>query len=33
VDALVREAQQAARAREKGYRDRSLAQHGWICTR
>ena len=33
VDALVREAQQAARAREKGYRERSLALHGWICAR
>jgi hypothetical protein len=33
VDALVREAQQAARARSQGYRERSLAMHGWICGR
>ena len=33
VDALVREAQQSARARQQGYRERSLALHGWICAR
>jgi len=31
VDALVREAQEAARKRQQGYRERSLALHGWIC--
>jgi 5-methylcytosine-specific restriction endonuclease McrA len=33
VDALVREAAEAARARGQGYRDRSLALHGWICAK
>ena len=33
VDALVREAQTAARARQQGYRERSLAIHGWICAK
>jgi hypothetical protein len=33
VDALVREAKAAARAREQGYRERSLALHGWICAK
>jgi len=33
VDTLVHEAQQAARARQQGYRERSLALHGWICAR
>jgi hypothetical protein len=31
VDALVREANEAARTRQQGYRERSLALHGWIC--
>jgi hypothetical protein len=31
VDALVAEAAEAARARSQGYRERSLALHGWIC--
>ena len=33
VDALVRQAAEAARAREQGYRERSLALHGWICAK
>jgi hypothetical protein len=33
VDALVREAQESARARGQGYRERSLALHGWICAK
>lgn len=33
VDALVREAAEGARARSQGYRERSLALHGWICAR
>ena len=33
VDAIVREATEAARARQQGYRERSLALHGWICAR
>ena len=33
VDAVVREANEAARARQQGYRERSLALHGWICAR
>jgi len=33
VDALVREATEAARARAQGYRERSLALHGWICAK
>jgi cytochrome c553 len=33
VDALVREAAEAARARQQGYRERSLALHGWICAK
>ena len=33
VDALVREATEAARARQHGYRERSLALHGWICAK
>jgi len=32
-DAFYREAAQAARARQQGYRERSLALHGWICAR
>jgi hypothetical protein len=33
VDALVRSAREAARARAEGYRARSLAIHGWICAK
>ncbi len=33
IDVLVAEAKQAARARQQGYRERSLALHGWICAR
>ena len=33
VDALVQEAATAARARMQGYRERSLALHGWICAK
>jgi cytochrome c553 len=33
LDALVREAALAARARRQGYRERSLALHGWICAK
>ena len=33
VDAVVREAQAAARARQQGYRERSLALHGLICAK
>ena len=33
VDTLVREAQESARARQRGYRERSLALHGWICAK
>src|SRR5262249_2770237 len=33
ADALVREATDAARARQQGYRERSLALHGWICAK
>jgi hypothetical protein len=33
LDAVVREAQAAARARAQGYRERSLALHGWICAK
>jgi hypothetical protein len=33
AEALVREAKEAARARSTGYRERSLALHGWICAR
>lgn len=31
--ALVREARGAATARAQGYRERSLALHGWICAK
>src|SRR4029077_13254829 len=31
--ALVREARAAARERAEGYRQRSLALHGWICAK
>ena len=33
VDALIREATQAARARRQDYRERSLALHGAICAK
>ena len=33
LDALVREAAESARARRQGYRERSLALHGWICAK
>jgi hypothetical protein len=33
VDAIVREAQDSTRARQRGYRERSLALHGWICAK
>lgn len=33
VESLVRQAKEAARARSVGYRERSLALHGWICAR
>ena len=33
VDALIREASTEARARQQGYRERSLALHGWICAK
>lgn len=33
VDEVVREARQAALARSQGYRQRSLALHGWICAK
>ena len=31
--ALVREARAAATTRSQGYRERSLALHGWICAK
>ena len=33
VAALVEEAKAARAARRQGYRERSLALHGWICAR
>jgi hypothetical protein len=33
ADALLREARDAARQRAGGYRERSLALHGWICAK
>ena len=33
VEAVIREATTAARARQQGYRERSLALHGWICAK
>ncbi len=33
VQAVIREATAAARARRQGYRERSLALHGWICAK
>lgn len=33
VDALIRETKAASRARAQGYRERSLALHGWICAK
>lgn len=32
-DAVLREAAEEARKRRQGYRERSLALHGWICGR
>ena len=32
-DAVYREAAEQARARRQGYRERSLALHGWICAK
>ncbi len=31
--ALIRDARAAARQRSEGYRERSLALHGWICAK
>jgi len=33
ADELVREARAAATTRSQGYRERSLALHGWICAK
>ena len=33
IDAVVRDARRGALARSHGYRDRSLALHGWICAK
>ena len=33
VDAVLREARAGALARRQGYRERSLALHGWICAK
>jgi 5-methylcytosine-specific restriction endonuclease McrA len=33
VDAVVREARTTGLARRQGYRERSLAIHGWICAK
>ncbi len=33
LDALVIEARAASQARSEGYRERSLALHGWICAK
>ena len=33
VEDLVREAERERGARAQGYRERSLALHGWICAR
>lgn len=33
VDAVIRQAKEAARARSRDYRARSLELHGWICAR
>ena len=33
VDAMIRETKTAGRARREGYRERSLALHGWICAK
>jgi hypothetical protein len=33
VDAVIREAKTAGLARQQGYRERSLALHGWICAK
>ena len=33
VDAVIQEAREGARTRGQGYRERSLALHGWICAK
>jgi 5-methylcytosine-specific restriction endonuclease McrA len=33
VAGLIREARTATLARQQGYRERSLALHGWICAK
>jgi len=33
LDAVVRDARRGALARSHGYRERSLALHGWICAK
>src|SRR5215470_13132388 len=33
IEKIVREAREAARTRSQGYRERSLAIHGWICAK
>jgi 5-methylcytosine-specific restriction endonuclease McrA len=33
ADALVRDARSMAQQRSEGYRERSLALHGWICAK
>jgi len=33
LDAVIEEARKASLARSQGYRERSLALHGWICAK
>jgi 5-methylcytosine-specific restriction endonuclease McrA len=33
LDALVRDARRGALTRSRGYREQSLALHGWICAK
>jgi hypothetical protein len=33
VDAMIEETRKASLARSQGYRERSLALHGWICAK
>jgi cytochrome c553 len=33
VDALIRETKTGGRIRREGYRERSLALHGWLCAK
>lgn len=33
ADAVLAEARASVRARQQGYRERSLALHGWICAK